>query len=389
MRLPSSLRYATATLAAATFALALGACSSSRDSDSGSAADSSAPAADTATSQAAAGGSALVGITMPTVSLERWNNDGSQLKKALEDLGYSTMLDYAQNKNELQISQLENQINEGAKVLVIASIDGSALGPTLEKAKAENITVIAYDRLIMQTEDVDYYATFDNYKVGQLQGQYIVDALDLDNAAGPFNLEPFAGSPDDNNAKLVFQGAWDVLKPYVDSGKLVIQSETGKSAADNWMNIGILEWSQATAQSEMENRLNTFYSDKKVDAVLSPNDSLAMGIAQALETRGYQVGVDWPILTGQDADKANVQNIIDGKQSMTVWKDTRDLAAQVSVMVDQVMKGTTVDTNSQDYNNGVKTVPSYLLTPMVVTKDKVQTALIDSGFISASDVTLS
>jgi putative multiple sugar transport system substrate-binding protein len=372
-------------------AVSLGACSAERSGSS----ETSAPPAETvdAGSQQtepapAPADTTIVGITMPTVSLERWNNDGAQLKAALEKLGYTTMLDYAENKNELQISQLENQINEGADILVIASIDGSALGPTLAKAKAAGITVIAYDRLLMQTEDVDYYATFDNYKVGQLQGEYIVETLDLDNAAGPFNLEPFAGSPDDNNAGLFFQGAWDVLKPYIDEGKLVIQSEIGKTAGDNWMNIGILEWKSATAQSEMENRLNTFYSDKKVDVVLSPNDSLALGIAQALETNGYKVGVDWPILTGQDADKANVQNIIDGKQAMTVWKDTRDLAAQVSVMVGQVVKGTAVDTNSQDYNNGVKTVPSYLLTPTVVTKDLVQSALIDSGFISASDVTL-
>lgn len=328
------------------------------------------------------GDGALIGITMPTVSLERWNNDGAGLKAQLESMGYQTMLDYADNKNELQIQQLENQINAGAKVLVIASIDGKTLGPTLQKAADKGIKVVAYDRLIMETPNVDYYATFDNYKVGTLQGTFIEDALQLASADGPFNFEPFAGSPDDNNASLFFQGAWDVLKPYVDSGKLAIQSETGKKANDNWQDIGILEWKSATAQSEMENRLNSFYTDKKVQVVLSPNDSLALGIAQALETAGYTVGSDWPVLTGQDGDVANVKNILAGKQSMTVWKDTRELAKQVATMVDQIVQGNEVSVNdTESYDNGVKVVPSYLLDPEVVVEDEVQTKLVDSGFI--------
>lgn len=334
-----------------------------------------------------AGGDTLIGITMPTVSLERWNNDGAGLKAQLEEMGYKTQLDYADNKNELQIQQLENQINAGAKVLVIASIDGKTLGPTLQKAADKGIKVVAYDRLILENPNVDYYATFDNYKVGQLQGTFIKDALKLDSAAGPFNFEPFAGSPDDNNASLFFQGAWDVLKPFVDSGKLVINSETGKKAAGNWQDIGILEWKSATAQSEMENRLNSFYTDKKVNVVLSPNDSLALGIAQALETAGYAVGPDYPVLTGQDGDVANVKNILAGKQSMTVWKDTRELAKRVATMVDQIVKGSTVEVNDEkSYDNGVKVVPSFLLDPEVVVKDDVQSKLVDSGFIKADQL---
>ncbi|MEN0072125.1 MAG: sugar-binding protein, partial [Propionicimonas sp.] len=301
--------------------------------------------------------------------------------------GYKTMLDYADNKNDLQIQQLENQINAGAKVLVIASIDGKTLGPTLQKAADKGVKIIAYDRLILATPNVDYYATFDNYKVGELQGTFIKDALKLDSAAGPFNFEPFAGSPDDNNASLFFQGAWDVLKPYVDSGKLAIQSETGKKANGNWQDIGILEWKSATAQSEMENRLNSFYTDKKVQVVLSPNDSLALGIAQALETAGYTVGGDWPVLTGQDGDVANVKNILAGKQSMTVWKDTRELAKQVATMVDEIVQGKEVSVNdTESYDNGEKVVPSYLLDPEVVVKDEVQTKLVDSGFIKADQL---
>ena len=338
-------------------------------------------------SGSAGSGDTLIGITMPTVSLERWNNDGAGLKAQLEEMGYQTQLDYADNKNELQIQQLENQINAGAKVLVIASIDGKTLGPTLQKAADKGIKVVAYDRLILENPNVDYYATFDNYKVGQLQGNFIKDALKLDSAAGPFNFEPFAGSPDDNNASLFFQGAWDVLKPFVDSGKLVINSETGKKAAGNWQDIGILEWKSATAQSEMENRLNSFYTDKKVNVVLSPNDSLALGIAQALETAGYAVGPDYPVLTGQDGDVANVKNILAGKQSMTVWKDTRELAKRVATMVDQIVKGSTVEVNDEkSYDNGVKVVPSYLLDPEVVVKDDVQSKLVDSGFIKADQL---
>ena len=329
----------------------------------------------------------LIGITMPTVSLERWNNDGTGLKAQLEGMGYQTMLDYADNKNEEQIKHLENQINAGAQVLVIASIDGKTLGPTLQKAADKGIKIIAYDRLILNTPNIDYYATFDNYKVGELQGTFIKDALNLDSAAGPFNFEPFAGSPDDNNASLFFGGAWDLLKPYVDSGKLVINSETGKKASGNWQDIGILEWKSASAQSEMENRLNSFYTDKKVDVVLSPNDSLALGIAQALETKGYQVDSDWPVLTGQDGDVANVKNILAGRQSMTVWKDTRELAKRVAAMVDEIVQGKEVTVNNTtDYDNGSKVVPSYLIEPEVVVKDTVQSKLVDSGFIKADQL---
>ena len=329
----------------------------------------------------------IIGVTMPTVSLERWNNDGAGLKTQLESLGYQVQLDYADNKNELQIQQLENQINAGAKVLVIASIDGKTLGPTLQKAADKGIKILAYDRLILNTPNVDYYATFDNYKVGNLQGTFIKDTLKLDSAPGPFNFEPFAGSPDDNNASLFFQGAWDVLKPFVDSNKLVIQSETGKKAAGNWQDIGILEWKTTSAQSEMENRLHSYYTDKKVNVVLSPNDSLALGIAQALETNGYTVGPDYPVLTGQDGDVANVKNILAGKQSMTVWKDTRELAKRVATMVDQIVKGGTVETNdTKTYNNGNKVVPSYLLEPKTVVKDTVQSMLVDSGFIKADQL---
>ena len=212
---------------------------------------------------------------------------------------------------------------------------------------------------------------------------------DLENQPGPFYLEPFAGSPDDNNAKFFFSGAWDVLKPYIDEGKLVVASGKAPASNDDWASVGIQGWESAGAQDEMENRLASNYSDKKVDVVLSPNDSLAQGIAEALVSSGYTPGAEWPILTGQDADKASVVNILADKQSMTVWKDTRLLGDQVFAMIESLKAGTDVEVNdTESYDNGVKVVPSYLLDPEVVTKDTVQTKLIDSGFLKASDVGL-
>jgi len=352
----------------------MAACSSERDTGSGS--TDSGDAEDM-----------LVGIAMPTKSLERWNRDGSHLEELLTDAGYETSLQYADNKVDQQITQLENMINQGADILVIASIDGTALGPTLDQAADAGITVIAYDRLINDTPNVDYYATFDNYGVGTMQGEFIEEALDLPGGAGPFNLEPFAGSPDDNNAKFFFAGAWDVLSPYVESGQLVVPSGKGPQSNDDWASIGIQGWSSDTAQSEMENRLNSFYAGgTQVDVVLSPNDSLALGIAQALEGAGYAAGPDYPVLTGQDADQANVLNMIAGKQAMSVWKDTRALGDQVATMVDQIVAGDTVEVNDEEtYDNGEKVVPTYLLPPQVITPDTVD-VLVDSGFYQASDL---
>ncbi|QAY64526.1 sugar ABC transporter substrate-binding protein [Xylanimonas allomyrinae] len=356
---------------------ALGACSAERSDDAGG--DGSAAPGDT-----------LIGIAMPTRSLERWNNDGAHLESLLQDEGFKTSLQYADNKVDQQITQIQNMINEGADVLVIASIDGTALGPVLQTAADAGIRILAYDRLINDTPNVDYYATFDNELVGTLQGQYIEEQLGLkDGATGPFNIEMFAGSPDDNNARFFFKGAFDVLKPYLDSGVLVSPSGKVPADLDGWTQIGIQGWESARAQSEMENRLNSFYQDKQVDVVLSPNDSLALGIAQALAGAGYTVGQDWPLLTGQDADVANVRNILAGQQSMTVWKDTRTLGDQVAKMVTQIVNGETVDVNdTTSYDNGVKVVPSFLLKPQVVTKDDVQSVLVDSGFLKASDVGL-
>lgn len=367
---------------AGVIALSLTACSSERETPGSNGTEGG--------QSAEAGG--LIGIAMPTKSLERWNRDGSHLEELLKGKGYETSLQYADNKVDQQITQIENMINQGAKVLVIASIDGTALAPVLETAASSGIKVIAYDRLINDTPNVDYYATFDNYKVGTLQGQFIESTLGLADGKGPFNFEPFAGSPDDNNAKFFFSGAWDVLSKYVTDGKLVVKSGKAPKSNDDWKSIGILGWGSDDAQDEMENRLNSFYNDgTKVQVVLSPNDSLALGIAQALEGGGYKAGDggDWPVLTGQDADKANVLNMLAGKQSMTVWKDTRALGDAVAEMVDQIVTGKDVTVNdTESYNNGNKNVPTNLLDPQVVLPDQVQSVLVDSGFYKASDLGL-
>lgn len=324
-----------------------------------------------------------VGISMPTRSLERWIRDGEDLQSGLAEKGLTADLQYADNKTDQQISQIQNMIASGSKVLVVAAVDGGVLAPVLEEAKRQDITVIAYDRLITGTSNVDYYATFDNYRVGQMQGEYIEKSLGLAEGKGPFNLEPFAGSPDDNNARFFFNGAWDVLSKYVDKGQLVVPS--GKTA---YANIGILEWKSSTAQAELENRLSTFYGGgKKLDVVLSPNDSLAIGIQAALKSAGYRTGVDWPLVTGQDADLANVKAMLAGQQSMDIWKDTRALGERVVTMVDQVLNGQTVETNNNtDYDTGSKIVPSVLLEPQIVTPENTQAVLVDSGFYTAEQL---
>jgi putative multiple sugar transport system substrate-binding protein len=324
------------------------------------------------------GGGDLIGVAMPTKSLQRWNQDGDNMKKQLEAAGYRVDLQYAADSVETQVSQIENMITKGAKVLVIASIDGESLGGVLEDAAKDGIKVIAYDRLIRGTEHVDYYATFDNYKVGALQGQYIVETLGLDKGEkGPFTLEVFGGSPDDNNAYFFNAGAMDTLQPYIDSGALVI-----KSGQVDMEQIAISGWKSEGSQARMDNLLTAFYSDENIDVVLSPNDSLAAGIVASLKAAGYgSADKPYPILTGQDCDVTNVKHLIAGEQSMSVFKDTRTLAAKVVGMVDAIMKGTEPEINdTKTYDNGIKIVPSYLCEPVFADVNNYRELLIDSGY---------
>lgn len=338
-------------------------------------AEAEAPAAD-----AAAPSGNKVGVAMPTKDLQRWNQDGSNMQAELEAAGYEVDLQYASNDVATQVSQIENMINGGCSALVIASIDGESLTTVLEGAKSAGIPVIAYDRLIMNTDAVSYYATFDNYMVGTKQGQYIVDALDLDNVDGPFNMEITGGSPDDNNAKFFYQGAIDVLQPYMDAGKIVVPS-----GQIDFATVGTPAWATETAQSRMENILSSNYADgTKLDICLCSNDSTALGVENALAAN--YTG-DYPIVTGQDCDIANVKNMIDGKQSMSIFKDTRTLASQVVKMVGQIMSGETVDVNdTETYDNGTGVIPSYLCEPVFADVNNYKELLIDSGYYAESDL---
>jgi putative multiple sugar transport system substrate-binding protein len=325
----------------------------------------------------------LVGISMPTKTSTRWISDGESMVKEFEKLGYAADLQFADNDIPNQIAQIENMITKGADVLIIAAIDGSTLSDVLAKAKEEGVLVVAYDRLISNTPNVDYYATFDNFGVGVIQGTQIIEGLDLENQAGPFNIELFGGSPDDTNAFYFYDGAMSVLQPHIDSGKLVVQS--GQMGMDV---VGTLRWDGAVAQARMENLLSANYTDKRVDAVLAPYDGLSRGIIAALRGVGYGTADQpWPVITGQDAEVASVKAMIAGEQTYTVFKDTRELAAQTAKMVDQALKGETVDINdTTTYDNGVKVVPSYLLTPYSVDITNYEKLLIDSGYIKPEDL---
>ena len=327
----------------------------------------------------------LIGVSMPTQSLQRWNQDGANMKAQLEQAGYRVDLQYAgDNDIPTQVNQLENMIGNDVKVLVIAAIDGTALTKVLAGAKAKGIKVVSYDRLIMNSNAITYYATFDNFKVGVTQGDFIKEQLKLDTAKGPFNIELFTGDPGDNNINFFFGGAMSILKPFIDSGKLVVPSGQIAQAQAATVN-----WNTEEAQKRMENLISAQGygpNGKKLDAVLSSNDSVANGITNALLAGGYKSG-NFPILTGQDCDRPSVKNIIAGTQSMSVFKDTRTLAKQVVKMVDAIVQGKEVEVNdTKTYNNGSGVIPSYLCEPVICTKDNYKQLLLDSGYYKESDL---
>jgi len=344
--------------------------------DAAPAAEEAAPAAEAAPAEEAAAPAAggKVGVSMPTKDLQRWNQDGANMEKELKDAGYEVDLQYANNDVQTQLSQVENMISGGCSVLVIAAIEGSSLGEALDMAKEANIPVIAYDRLLMDSDAVSYYATFDNYKVGTVQGTYVKEKLDLDNAAGPFNIEFTAGDPGDNNAGFFFNGAYDVLKEYIDSGKLVV-----KSGQTKFEDVATPTWGTDVAQARAENILSSYYADgTDLDVWLCSNDSTAMGVENALAAN---YNGKYPIITGQDCDIENTKNMIAGKQSMSVFKDTRTLASQVVKMVGQILTGAEVDVNdTETYNNNVKVVPSFLCEPVFADANNYKEILIDSGY---------
>ena len=329
---------------------------------------------------------AKVGISMPTKDLQRWNQDGANMKADFEKAGYQVDLQYAANDINTQISQIENMITGKCKVLVIAAIDGSSLSNVLATAKKKKIQVIAYDRLIMDTDAVSYYATFDNYKVGTLQGDYLVDKLGLKSrsASDPVYMEFFTGDPGDNNINFFFGGAMDILTPYIKKGVIVCPSGQTEKAQ-----CATLNWSTEEAQKRMENLITSNkYGPKgqKLDAVYCSNDSTANGVTNALLSAGYDAS-NFPVITGQDCDIVSMKNMLKGYQSMSIFKDTRTLAAQVVKMVEAIMGGTTVPVNdTKTYNNNVKVVPSFLCDPVFGDLSNYKALLIDSGYYKESEL---
>ena len=332
-------------------------------------------------------GKKKVGISMPTKSLERWNRDGSYLEEQFKKEGYDVEITYSDNDTDQQVNDIQNMISDNVDILVVAAIDGDTLSTVLADAKDQNIPVISYDRLIMNTDAISYYVSFDNYKVGQLQGQYIIDTLKLDGSKKKYNMEVTAGDPADNNATFFYNGAMDTLKKYIDDGTVKIVSKQ-----QDFESVATPQWSTDEALNRMQNILSSYYADGKnqLDIALCSNDSTALGVTQAIESD--YAGKNTPLITGQDGDEANLANIVDGKQSMTVYKAVANEAVVTLKLVKSVLDGNTPDESltkefdcecsydTDSYDNGTGKIPSYLLTPEVITKDNYKEKLVDTGY---------
>ncbi len=328
------------------------------------------------------GEAGTIGVAMPTKSSERWIADGNNIKDQLEAEGYTVDLQYAEDDIPTQVSQVENMVTKGVDTLVIAAIDGTALGEVLATAESQDIDIISYDRLIRDSDAVDYYTTFDNFQVGVLQAESLVKGLE-ERGEPPYNVELFAGSPDDNNSIFFWDGAMSVLQPMIDSGDIVVPS--GQTDFDQ---AAILRWDGTTAQRRMEDILTGTYASETVEGVLSPYDGLSIGIIAALQGNGYGGGGKaLPVVTGQDAEVQSVKSILADEQYATIFKDTRELARVTVDMIKALGAGEEPEVNdTETYDNGVKVVPSYLLEPVAVYKENVQSALVDTGYYTEDDL---
>lgn len=325
-----------------------------------------------------------IGIAMPSQKLERWNNDGESLKSQFEQAGYSVDLRFSENDADQQNADINGMLKDGVDLLLIAAVDGTTLSDTLTVAKEKNIPVVAYDRLIMDTDALTYYVSFDNYAVGKLQGEFVKSKLYLTSTTSEYNIEFVAGDAGDNNARYFFNGAYDVLKPYIDNNTLHIRS--GKNTFEQ---VATKEWSSEIAEQNMKETLASYYKDTELHVALCANDSTALGVANALAS-DYK-GKNIPIITGQDGDVANLKNIVDGTQSMTVYKNVHDEAAVAFEVCRMLLDGDIptsklagefenikVNYDSESYNNGVRYIQSYLLVPNVITSENLQ-LLVDNG----------
>ena len=383
---------------AATLLAGCGGSESDSSSEGGAAANSASTTSESTdanststSSNSGAEGGGKVGISMPTQSLERWNRDGSYLDEQFQAAGYETIVTYSDNDSSRQVNDIQNMLAEDVDLLIVAAIDGAALNTAMDEAADAGVPVIAYDRLILN-DAVSYYVSFDNYSVGTLQGEYIVDALDLENAGDKtYNIELTAGDPADNNAPYFFNGAMDVLQPYIDAGTLVVPS--GQTDFDT---VATAQWNTDTALERAQNILASYYADgTQLDAWLCSNDSTALGVSQAL-TSDY-AGSNTVIVTGQDGDEANLKNIVDGIQSMTVYKNVSDESIATLALAKAILAGDTIDAsladslgvecsyNDTDYETSDgNPCPSFLLVPTVITKDNLQD-LVDTGLYTMGD----
>lgn len=326
----------------------------------------------------------MVGISMPTKTSTRWISDGETMEKLFQEAGYTPDLQFADDDIPNQLAQIENMVTKGAKVLVIGAIDGTTLSDILQKAADAGVKVIAYDRLIRDSGNVDYYATFDNFQVGVLQATSLVDGLKAKFPdTKPWNVELFGGSPDDNNAFFFYDGAMSVLQPLIDSGDIVVKS--GQMGMDQ---VGTLRWDGTVAQARMENLLSSTYTEDKLHGALSPYDGLSIGILSALKGVGYGSGdMVMPVVTGQDAELPSIKSMLADEQYSTVFKDTRELAKVAVSMVEAIMEGKTPEINDdKTYNNGVKVVPSYLLKPVALDKSNAKDVLVNAGYYTAEQI---
>ncbi len=383
-----------ALILAACMSLSLAACGGGGNSSTPAASSQPAGSNPPASSQpAGSGDTKTVGIAMPTKSLERWNRDGAYLDEQFKAAGYNTIVTYSDNKNEQQVNDIQNMLSQGVDLLIVAAIDGNGLNTVMNDAGAAGIPVIAYDRLIMN-DNSSYYVSFDNYTVGKLQGEYVRDALQLDSAAGPFNMEFTAGDPADNNAGYFFNGAMDVIKPYIDSGKVIVKS--GQTAFDQ---VATDQWQTDVALDRAQTVLASYYSDgSQLDAWLCSNDSTSLGVTQAIQAD--YAGSNAVVITGQDGDEANLRNIKDGAQSMTVYKAVANEAVVTLDLAKAILDGSTIDaslisaagwsfdcaydTDSYETTPGHK-CPSFLLVPDVVTADNMEEKLVTPGYYTVGD----
>ncbi|MFP4302692.1 MAG: substrate-binding domain-containing protein [Spirochaetaceae bacterium] len=340
------------------------------------------------------GGMIDIGIAMPETHVERWQRDGEALLEGAEDAGYAAEVTYGDADQGLQNEQIQNMITKGAKVLIIGSVN-EGVNSVVAEAADEDIIVIAYDRLITDSGDYDYYITFDNFRVGEFQGQAIVDALDLENASedDPKQITLFAGSPTDNNANFFFDGAMSRLRPFIEDGVVeVVGPAPMDSSSSDFTRIATENWRAEVAKARMENLLSNDALDVTLDAVLAPNDTLARAIIEALSADDkYDTTDTLPVVTGQDGELASVKMIRDGEQHMTVFKDTRDLAAGAVALADALLQGEDSPSiegarlDTETYDTGVKVVNSYLLEPVNVNADNWEEVMIGSGYYSESD----